>query len=162
MFAGWTTYKGSMLVHTLQYQNLRELLTNGDQSWTWKSSINTYTTYISRWKNLKQSGSGSRRTPSVGLELKDAILHVPMSARVKRFLRFKWKGKLYEWQVLPFGLKCSPRILTCMVKPIVRFLHRRGISLMAFMDDFANQARCRCKAIFQIHVMALVFMCCGW
>ena len=97
-----------------------------------------------------------------GLDLKDAFLHVPMSARVKKFLRFKWNGKLFQWQVLPFGLKCSPRILTYMVAPIVKFLHGRGISLMAFMDDFTNQARCRCKVFFQMHVIALVFMCCSW
>ena len=48
-----------------------------------------------------------------------------------------------------------------MVAPIVKFLCGRGISLMAFMDDFTNQARCRCKVIFQIHVIALVFMCFG-
>ena len=87
---------------------------------------------------------------------------VPMHNKVKKFLRFKWQGKLFEWQVLPFGLKCSPRILTYMVAPIVKFLHGRGISLMAFMDDFTNQARCRCKVFFQMHVIALVFMCCSW
>ena len=47
----------------------------------------------------------------------DAFLHVPMSAWVKKFLRFKWRG-----QVLPFSLKCSPRILTFMVAPIIKFL----------------------------------------
>ena len=30
------------------------------------------------------------------------------------------------------------------------------------MDVFTNQAKCRCNVIFQIHVIALVFMCCGW
>ena len=49
-----------------------------------------------------------------------------------------------------------------MVNPIVKFLHGRGISLTAFMDNFTNQAACRCKAIFEIHVIALVFMCCRW
>ena len=49
-----------------------------------------------------------------------------------------------------------------MVYPIVKFLRGRGISLMAFMDDFTNQARYRCKAILEIHVIGLVFMCCGW
>ena len=83
-------------------------------------------------------------TMCVGLDLKDAFLHVPMSVQVKKFLRFKWKGKLYKWQVLPFGLKCSLRILTLMVEPIIKFLCGRGISLMAFMDDFTNQAKCRC------------------
>merc|ERR1712082_296533 len=37
-----------------------------------------------------------------------------------------------------------------------------GISLTAFMENFTKQAKCRCKVIFQIHVKALVFMCCGW
>ena len=97
-------------------------------------------------------------TMCAGLDLKDAFLHVPMHAKVKKFLRFKWKGKLYEWQVLPFSLECYPRILTLMVEPIIKFLQGRGISLMAYMDDFTNQAICRCKVIFHIHVIALVFM----
>merc|ERR1712112_742066 len=45
---------------------------------------------------------------------------------------------------------------------ILRFLCGHGNSLTAFMDDFTNQARCQCRAIFNIHVIALVFMCCGW
>ena len=98
----------------------------------------------------------------VVLDLMDAFLHFPMSAQVKKFIRFKWREKLYEWKVLPLGLKYSPIILTYMVAPIVKYLHSRGISLQAYMDDFTNQARCRCKAIFQIHVIALVFICYGW
>ena len=45
-----------------------------------------------------------RDSMCAGLDLKDAFLYVPMSAQVKRFLRFKWKGKLYKWQVLHFSL----------------------------------------------------------
>ena len=73
-----------------------------------------------------------------GLDLKDAFLHLPMDAQVKKFLRFRWIGKPYEWQVLPFGLKFSPRVLTYMVAPIVKFLHSLGISLTAYMDKFTN------------------------
>ena len=49
-----------------------------------------------------------------------------------------------------------------MVKPIICFLHGKDIRMTAFMDNSTNQARCRCKVIFQIHVIALLFMCCGW
>ena len=49
-----------------------------------------------------------------------------------------------------------------MVAPIIKFLRSRGISLIAFLDNFTNQAKCRCKVILQIHVIALVFMCCHW
>ena len=51
-----------------------------------------------------------------GIDIKDAFLHV------RKFLRFQWGGELLEWQVLPFGLKCSPRILTTMVRPVAGFL----------------------------------------
>ena len=52
--------------------------------------------------------------------------------------------------------------MTLMVAPIVKFLRGSGISLTAYMGDFTNQAICRCKAIFQIHMIALVFMTYGW
>ena len=32
----------------------------------------------------------------VVLDLMDAFLHFPMSAQVKKFIRFKWREKLYE------------------------------------------------------------------
>ena len=66
---------------------------------------------------------------------------------IKKFLRFKWKKKLYKWQILRFGLKCSPKILTLMVAPTIKFLLTSGISLTAYMDNITNQAICRCKAI---------------
>ena len=85
-----------------------------------------------------------------------------MDTKVKKFLRFNWNNELYEWQVLPSGLKCTLRILTFRVKPILCFLQGHGISLTDFMDNFTNQAKCWCRAMFQIHMIALVFMCCGW
>ena len=52
--------------------------------------------------------------------------------------------------------------MTFIVKPIVSFLRGRGITLMAYMDDFTNPASCRCKVIFHVHMITLVLMCCGW
>ena len=69
-----------------------------------------------------------------GIDLKDAFLHVPIHKKFRKFLRFNWGGKLLEWQVLPFGLKCSPIILTSMVKPVAGFLcDKFGILLSTFM-----------------------------
>ena len=72
-------------------------------------------------------------------------------------------GQLLEWQVLPFGLKCSPRILTSMVRPVAGFLRDKfGILLSTFMDDMLTQAKSRKLAMYGTHVVCLVFMCCGW
>ena len=45
-----------------------------------------------------------------------------------------------------------------MVKPILCFLHGRGISLIALMDDFTNQQICKFKVIFEINMITLVFI----
>lgn len=44
----------------------------------------------------------------MGLDLNYAFLHVPMRPKVKKFIRFLWRGIIYLWKVLPFGVKCSP------------------------------------------------------
>ena len=98
-----------------------------------------------------------------GIDLKDAFLHVPIHRKFRKFLSFKWGGKLLEWQVLPFGLKCSPRILTTMVRPVAGFLRDKfGILLSTFMDDMLTQAKSRKLATYETHIVCLVFMCCGW
>ena len=38
----------------------------------------------------------------VGLDLKDQFLSVPINGRFKKYLRFNWKEKTYEWQVSAF------------------------------------------------------------
>ena len=64
---------------------------------------------------------------------------------------------------LPFGLKCSPRILTTMVRPVAGFLRDKfGILLSTFMDDMLTQAKSRKLAMYETHIVCLVFMCCGW
>ena len=92
-----------------------------------------------------------------------AFLNVPIHRKFRKFLRFEWGGKLLEWQVLPFGLTCSPRILTTMVRPIAGYLRDNfGILLSTFMDDMLTQAKSRKLARYETHVVCLVFMCCGW
>ena len=46
-----------------------------------------------------------------------------------------------------------------MVALIVKFLYGSSISLTAYMENFIYLKICKCKAIFEIHVIALVFMC---
>ena len=154
---------GSMLVHTLLYLNGKR----SADKWRPIQNLKKFKKYIGHVYLKMEDVRAVRKwfqhgTMCAGLDLKDAFLHVPMAARIKKYLQFSWRRKLYKWQVLPFGLKCSPQILTFMMKPIVNFLCSRGLSLTAYMDNFTNQASCRCKVIFHIHMIALVFMCCGW
>jgi hypothetical protein len=38
------------------------------------------------------------------IDLRDAYFHVPIHAADRKFLRFGWRGCLYQFCVLPFGL----------------------------------------------------------
>ena len=58
----------------------------------------------------------------IGMDLKDQFLAVPINENFRKFLRFSWRGKLFEFNVLPFGLTCSPRVVTKLLKPVMAFL----------------------------------------
>ena len=69
------------------------------------------------------------------IDLKDAYFHLPIHHRFRRFLRFGWRGKIYEYLVLPFGLCVAPFIFTKLTKPIAAFLRSRGIRCVFYLDD---------------------------
>ncbi len=51
----------------------------------------------------------------VTIDLKDAYFHIQVVQRHRRFLRFAFGGKAYQYKVLPFGLALAPRTFTkCM------------------------------------------------
>ena len=99
----------------------------------------------------------------VRIDLEDAFLHVPISKRFRKFLRFSWLGKLYEWCTLPFGLRCSPRVLTKVLKPVMAFLRSRfGIMITIYLDDMLIQAMSREQALFHGQLAALMLMVLGF
>jgi hypothetical protein len=78
----------------------------------------------------------------VKLDLKDAYFCVPMTAKHKKFLRFKWNNNLYEFQCLPFGLASAPRDFTKLMKPVVGLLRRIGIKMIIYLDDLLLMNKC--------------------
>ena len=61
---------------------------------------------------------------AASIDLKDVYFHIPVN---HRFLRFGWRGLLYEYMLLPFGLCLAPLIFTLVTKPLQAFLHTQGI-----------------------------------
>ena len=44
---------------------------------------------------------------ATSIDLKDAFFHVPIHHRHRRFLRFIWQGKAYQFASCPFGLSTA-------------------------------------------------------
>jgi len=69
------------------------------------------------------------------LDLSDAYFSIPIQADFKKYFRFIWKGQIYEFQVMPFGLSSAPWIFTKVTKPLMAFLHSRGLRSSIYIDD---------------------------
>ena len=65
--------------------------------------------------------------------------------------------------MLPLGLKCSPRVLNKVFKPIVALLRVNwGILIAIYMDDILIQGSSPSQVYFHAQVAALLFMVLGW
>ena len=71
----------------------------------------------------------------VKLDLQDAYYLVAVSSKHCKFLRFYWKGSLYEYICFPFGLFSAPRTFTKLTKSVVAQLRGLGIRLIIYLDD---------------------------
>ena len=82
--------------------------------------------------------AGSFVTPSferdwaVTLDLRDAYLLCPDSSRSRRLLGFCFGEFLYRYQVLPFGLRDSPRMFSRLEATIVIFLRQNVSEFFSF------------------------------
>ena len=71
----------------------------------------------------------------VKLDLKSAFWHVPIWEKHKKLLRFRWMGKLYQMEALPFGLSAAPRLFTKLLKTPMSLIRRLGILICIYLDD---------------------------
>lgn len=71
----------------------------------------------------------------VSIDLKDAYLSVPIYKNDRKYLKFFWKGVLYQCNALIFGLASAPRVFTKLMKPIFAFIRQQGISSFYYIDD---------------------------
>ena len=95
----------------------------------------------------------------VSLDLKDQFLSVPIAKKFRKFLHFQWLGDLLEWQVLPFGLKYSPRVVTKLLKPVLALLRSNfGILISVYMDDLILQANTQEEVFLHAQITILVLL----
>ena len=69
------------------------------------------------------------------IDLEDAYYLIPIHKCSKRFLRFEFEGKLFQFSCLPFGLNVSPYVFTKVLKPVMNYLRLRGLSSVIYLDD---------------------------
>lgn len=69
------------------------------------------------------------------IDLKDAYHLIPIHSESRKFLRFNWNNKLYEYCCLPFGLSTAPRIFTKIMRVVIKKLRESGNLSVIYLDD---------------------------
>lgn len=62
----------------------------------------------------------SKNCYMASVDLKDAYFLIPIHYKYKKFLRFNFQGKTFEFQCLPFGLCTAPYLFTKIFKSMER------------------------------------------
>ena len=68
-------------------------------------------------------------------DLTDAYYSLLITPEHRKFLRFVWRGALFEYQVLPNGLSPAPRFFTKILKPLYADMGRKGHVSFPYIDD---------------------------
>ena len=71
----------------------------------------------------------------VSIDLKDVYYSAPISSTDQKFLKFEWKGTLYQFVCFPNGLALCPRKFTKLLKPVFSFLRQQGHISVPYIDD---------------------------
>ena len=88
------------------------------------------------------------------LDLKDAYLQVSMHPDSRKFLRFMvGGGKVYQFKVLCFGLSTAPQVFTRVMAPVSAILHRMGVRLRRYLDDWLLQASSREQVLLALRTV---------
>ena len=70
------------------------------------------------------------------IDLQDAYFHVPIHPSSRKYLRFAFENRVYQFQVLPFGLNTAPQVFTHLGHTVTAYLHRQGVSVIPYLDDW--------------------------
>ena len=70
------------------------------------------------------------------IDLQDAYFHVPIHPSSRKYLRFAFENRMYQFQVLPFGLNTAPQVFTRLGHTVTAYLHRQGVSVTPYLDDW--------------------------
>ncbi|KAK7115576.1 hypothetical protein V1264_001416 [Littorina saxatilis] len=84
---------------------------------------------------------------ATSVDLTDAYFHVLIHVTDRKWLRFPWGGKAYQFRALLFGLSLAPWIFTMVVRQLCALLRQEGIRLRAYLDDWLilHQDRYLCE-----------------
>jgi len=69
------------------------------------------------------------------VDIRHTYYSVPIELEYRKYLRFFWKGNIFQYTCLPNGLASAPRLFTKLMKIVYATLRRLGHINMGYIDD---------------------------
>jgi hypothetical protein len=71
------------------------------------------------------------------IDLRHGYYSVPIASEHRKYLRFRWRGKIYQYTCLANGLASAPRLFTKLIKNNNKYakLRRLGYKNSGYIDD---------------------------
>ena len=69
------------------------------------------------------------------VDLKDAYYSFKIREQDRKYLKFYWNDRFYQYTVLPNGLSCAPRVFTKLLAPVFAKIRESGGEAFYYIDD---------------------------
>ena len=79
----------------------------------------------------------------VSMDMKDAYFHIPIHPESRKYLRFTFDSKVYQFRALCFGLSTAPQVFTRVLAPLAKIIHLAGFKIVLYLDDWLVIGRTR-------------------
>ncbi|XP_039211541.1 exocyst complex component 3 isoform X1 [Crotalus tigris] len=74
------------------------------------------------------------------IDLKEAYLHIPILPAHRRYLRFCYLNRHFQYRALPFGLSSAPRVFTKILAVLAAHLRLVPVRVQCYLDDILIQS----------------------
>ncbi len=98
----------------------------------------------------------------VVLDAKSGYHHIGVAVEHRRYLCVQFKGVLFQFNVLPFGVAQACYAYTKVMRQVYAPLRARGWKLTHYIDDLLMAQQPRERACFDVVTLTLLFVALGW
>ncbi|XP_071160985.1 uncharacterized protein [Mytilus edulis] len=99
---------------------------------------------------------------TTSLDLSDAYFHIPISQTYRKYLRFVWNNKVFQFKALPFGLSTAPLAFTKIMQAAIAHLHSLSIQIHSYLDDSLLKEFCPINLRVQTDLVINCFLSLGF
>ena len=99
---------------------------------------------------------------AISLDLTDAYFHILIYCKSRKYLRFHFMEKTYQFRALPFGLSPAHYAFSRVVKAMVKHCRHIGVCLHAYLADWLQPSQSQVISLTHRELLLQTFFTLGF